>query len=205
MARRCKCGCRTEIKSASKCTNYMEKLGFATEECQQTAAITALSKVRAKNERKAKADKVKTEKADRARHTAAKNKVKTKAKWLAELQAVFNKYVRLRDAHLGCISCDKPKDWQGQWHASHYYSRGHSSSLRFNLWNVHKSCSVCNSHLSGNIGEYTPRLINKIGQDKFNWLLENKSSVRKYEVEWIKRAIKSARKAIRQMERRANN
>jgi hypothetical protein len=130
-----------------------------------------------------------------------KRKVKTKTKWLAEFQALFNKYVRLRDSHLGCISCDKTKDWQGQWHASHYYSRGHSSSLRFNLWNVHKSCSVCNSHLSGNIGEYTPAIIEKIGRGRFDYLLSHKSDITSFDIDWLERAIKITRKAIKRKEK----
>lgn len=134
-------------------------------------------------------------------HREAKERIKPKSKWLSELQAVFNKYVRLRDVNLGCVSCDKPSDWQGQWHASHYYSRGHSSSLRFNLWNCHKSCSICNNHLSGNIGEYTPKLIDKIGQERFDYLLGHKSDVASYDIEWIKRAIKIARKAVKRLEK----
>ena len=146
-------------------------------------------------------DQVK-QKADRAKHREAKERIKPKSKWLSELQSLVNKYVRLRDSKEGCISCDKPSAWSGQWHASHYYSRGHSSSLRFNLWNIHKSCSVCNSHLSGNIGEYTPRLISKIGQDKCDWLESHKSDVAAYDVEWIKRAIKIARRGIKRIESR---
>lgn len=154
---------------------------------------------------KAQKDKTKAQnikaKIKRAEHRAAKERVKPKAKWLAELQAVFNQYVRLRDIDQGCISCDKPKGWAGQWHASHYYSRGHSSSLRFNLLNCHKSCSVCNSHLSGNIGNYTPALIEKIGQSNFDYLLENKSKIKTYDVEWIKRAIRITKKAIKKRAR----
>lgn len=136
-------------------------------------------------------------KTDRKRMAKRREALKPKQKWLSELQAVFNEYVRLRDRDDCCISCARPKEWSGQWHASHYYSRGHSSALRFNLWNVHKSCSICNSHLSGNIGEYTPRLIEKIGQDRFDYLFEHKSDHSQYSVEWIKRAIKIARKAVR--------
>ena len=135
-------------------------------------------------------------------HKADKERIKPKAKWLAELQALVNKYVRLRDHAQGCISCDKPSSWTGQWHASHYHSRGHSSQLRFNLWNIHKGCSVCNSHLSGNIGQYTPRLIEKIGQEKVAWMESNKSQPKSYDVEWIKRAIKVTRKAIKREERK---
>ena len=140
------------------------------------------------------------QKAAKIQHKADKERIKPKSKWLAELQALVNKYVRLRDAAQGCISCDKPSSWDGQWHASHYHSRGHSSQLRFNLWNIHKGCSVCNSHLSGNIGQYTPKLIEKIGQTKMDWMEANKSQPKAYDVAWIKRAIRIARKGIKREE-----
>lgn len=144
---------------------------------------------------KAKAQRIKA-KRDRAQHKADKERIKPKAKWLSELQALVNEYVRLRDAADGCISCDKGPEWTGQWHCSHYFSRGHSSALRYNLWNMHKSCSVCNSHLSGNIEQYTPRLIEKIGQDRYEWLCDHKNDIANHDIEWIKRAIRITRKAI---------
>lgn len=130
-----------------------------------------------------------------------KETIKPKAKWLSELQSQVNKYVRLRDVNDGCISCDKTSDWQGQWHCGHYFSRGHSSSLRFNLWNMHRQCSACNNHLSGNIGEYTPKLISKIGMTRYNYLEAHKSDIKSYDIEWIKRAIKVAKKAIKRLEK----
>ena len=141
-------------------------------------------------------------KAERKIQRERKKAIKPRSKWLSELQAVVNKYVRLRDAGLGCVSCDKPPNWHGQWHASHYYSRGHSSALRFNLWNIHKSCSVCNSHLSGNIGEYTPRLVKKIGQERYDWLLSHKSDIAEYDIDWLERAIKVTKRAIKRLESR---
>ena len=130
-----------------------------------------------------------------------KESIKPKTKWLAELQAQVNKYVRLRDINDGCISCDKASDWVGQWHCGHYFSRGHSSSLRFNLWNMHKQCSVCNNHLSGNIGEYTPKLIDKIGMTRYKHLESHKSDIASYDIEWVKRAIKVAKKAVKRLEK----
>jgi hypothetical protein len=178
------------------CDGVIMPIGFF---CKVGHALDFANTKQAKARDKAlKAVKVKERKDTRLR----KESIKPKSKWLSELQNSFNKYVRLRDAKDGCISCDKPHDWRGQWHASHYFSRGHSSLLRFNLWNVHKSCSVCNSHLSGNIGQYTPRLINKIGQDKLDWLESRKSEVYSYDIEWIKRAIKVSRKAVKRLEKR---
>lgn len=157
---------------------------------------------RAKNLKKARIGTKKQVKANRKKHRADKERVKPKSQWLKELQALVNRYVRLRDVQGGCISCDKPNTWGGQWHASHYYSRGHSSALRYNLWNIHKSCQPCNAHLSGNIGNYTPRLLKKIGQYRFDWLEVNKGKATSYDVEWLKRAIKVARKAVKRLEGR---
>ena len=131
-----------------------------------------------------------------------KEKFKPLSEWLEELQKLVNKYVRLRDRLDGCISCPKTFDYSGQWHCSHYISRGASSYLRFNLWNMHKSCAQCNNSKSGNIVEYTPRLIEKIGMDKYNWIIENKSKPVKYNIEYIKRAKRVARKAIKRLEQR---
>jgi len=158
--------------------------------CDMNCAISY--GIESSNKLKAKKDKVKFK--------ARKEAVKPKSKWLSDLQSLVNKYVRLRDSNNGCISCDKDKYWNGQWHAGHYFSRGHSSSLRFNLNNIHRQCSVCNNHLSGNIGEYTPKLIDKIGQDKYDYLVEHKSDVANYDIDYIKRAIKVCRKAIKRIE-----
>jgi len=186
--------CRSELPS-KKDSDYWQEKGFCNIECM---SLHGLEKGRKALERKRKADELGIKK----RISDLRKKVKTKSEWLSELQVVFNKYIRLRDSNLGCISCDKASSWSGQWHASHYYSRGHSSFLRFNLWNVHKSCSVCNTHLSGNIGEYTPAIIKKIGQDRFDYLLSHKADIASFDIEWIERAIKITKKAIKRKEKK---
>jgi len=163
---------------------------FCSFECGKDYALIKSNAARQRLDNKAN-------KAAKVKHTADKERVKTKAKWLQELQVLVNQYVRIRDCNDGCISCDKGPTWGGQWHCSHYFSRGHSSSLRFNLWNMHKSCSVCNNHLSGNIESYTPKLIIKIGESKYNYMVRHKSDIRVYDVKWIRQAIKIARKAVK--------
>ncbi len=115
-----------------------------------------------------------------------KEQIKSRADYAKEAQAAINRYVRLRDAHLGCISCDKPASWQGQWHCSHFRSVGAAPHLRFNLLNMHKACSVCNNHLSGNIAGYRPRLIEKIGMERVEWLESNHSRAG-HDIEYLKR------------------
>lgn len=121
------------------------------------------AKQRAQKEARVKRDERKSFK-ERA------EKIKTRGMHLKELQAAFNAFVRLRDANEPCISCDRPATWDGQWHASHYRSVGSTPELRFNEFNVHRSCSICNNFLSGNIGSYRPRLIAKIGLAKVEWV-----------------------------------
>jgi len=105
---------------------------------------------------------------------AKKQKADFKAKDVKTLrkkaQELFNKYIRLRDAEDGCISCDKTKDWAGQWHASHFMTVGANPELRFNEDNAHKSCSVCNNYLSGNLANYRKRLEKKIGLERLEAL-----------------------------------
>ncbi len=84
----------------------------------------------------------------------------------AKAQKSFNEFIRLRDSDLGCISCDKTKDWQGQWHASHWKSRGARPDLAFNEDNAHKACSVCNNWLSGNPMPFREQLLVRIGADR---------------------------------------
>lgn len=110
------------------------------------------------------------ERAERKKTREAKERLKTRGDHLAELQAVVNLFIRLRDRNDGCISCDKPATWSGQWHASHFKSVGSHPGLRFNLLNIHKACSVCNKWKSGNYAGYKPRLEQKIGKEMVEWL-----------------------------------
>ena len=142
------------------------------------------------------------DKAFRKETKLRKDKAKTKSDYARELQVLVNKAVRLRDWDKGCVSCDKPASWHGQWHASHFYSVGHSSNLRFNMWNVHKACSVCNNWLSGNIDSYRPRLIERIGKEKVDWLDMNAKAICRRDIDWYKKAIRVAKKAVKRYERR---
>ena len=90
--------------------------------------------------------------------------LKTRSEWLKELQVIFNRFIRLRDAGLPCISCGHPDDGSRQRHASHYKSVGGNPALRFDSNNCFASCSICNNYLSGNLVPYRVALIAKVGQ-----------------------------------------
>ncbi|OBR52409.1 hypothetical protein A6456_10645 [Paraburkholderia tropica] len=131
--------------------------------CSVPCALAIAAKQKAQKAARAAKD-------ERKSIRVALEKAKTRGTHLKELQAAFNAFIRARDANDPCISCDRPATWDGQWHASHYRSVGSTPELRFNEFNVHRSCSICNNFLSGNIGSYRPRLIAKIGLEKVEWL-----------------------------------
>ncbi|WP_179179089.1 recombination protein NinG [Pseudomonas sivasensis] len=127
-----------------------------------------------------------------------KENLKSRADHLREAQAAVNEYVRLRDAHLPCISCDStPNDNDlmtgSRWDAGHYRSVGACPELRFEPLNIHRQCVKCNRNLSGNAVEYRIRLVQRIGAEKVAWL-EGLHPACKYTIEEIK-AIKTEYRA----------
>jgi len=102
-----------------------------------------------------------------------RQKLKTLSEYESEAKKSFQKYIRLRDEHLNCISCGTPK--AKTWHGSHFYSANLYSGLIFNENNVHKSCDYCNIFLHGNLLEYRKGLIERYGIN-FVTELENLSA-----------------------------
>ncbi|WP_460156271.1 recombination protein NinG [Pseudomonas sp. S2_H10] len=136
-----------------------------------------------------------------------KEKLKSRADHLREAQTAVNEYVRLRDAHLPCISCDSlPSDHDlitgSRWDAGHYRSVGACPELRFEPLNIHRQCVKCNRNLSGNAVEYRIRLVKRIGADKVNWL-EGLHSARRYTVDEIKAIKAEYRAKTRELKGRA--
>ena len=150
-------------KKCRVCPRYFTPMRSTQKVCGPACAMALVGMDRAK---KAAREAREERKANRE----ARERVKTRGTHLRELQAAFNAWVRARDAGQPCISCGRPAEWEGQWHASHFRSVGSTPELRFNPLNVHKACSVCNNFLSGNIGAYRPRLIEKIGLEQVEWI-----------------------------------
>ena len=104
---------------------------------------------------------------DAKAHREAKVKAKTKAQWMKEAQAAFNKFIRIRDGN-HCISCGKQSS--GQIHGGHYRTTKAAPELRFNELNCHSQCAQCNNYLSGNLVSYRKNLVAKIGIELVEWI-----------------------------------
>lgn len=130
--------------------------------------------------------KVEKRKEEAKRDRARKDALKSRSDWLREVQVEFNRMIRFRDLLAGyhCISCDT-SNHKVKLNAGHFLSVGAHPELRFEESNVHLQCEKCNSYLSGNISAYRPRLIERIGQDKVDWL-EGPHEPKKWSIDELK-------------------
>lgn len=164
---------------------------WCSPECGVKLAQTTLVKFRER-------EKAKQEKEERVKIKAVRERLKTRSERLKDLQDVFNRFVRLRDKDLPCISCGRYH--QGQWHAGHYRSVGACPELRFNEDNCHRQCSVCNNHKSGNAIEYRINLVTKIGVERVEFLERKDHPPLKLTDDEIKALIKVYKAKCKELE-----
>ncbi len=112
-------------------------------------------------------------------------------------QREVNKYIRTRDKHEPCISCQMPPGFRIE--AGHYRSSGNNGAIRFHTLNIHAQDHKCNCHMSANLVPYRENLIKKIGLEKVEWL-ESQTQPRKYTVEYLQKLIRVFRKKIKKIE-----
>jgi hypothetical protein len=149
--------------------------------------VCTKTKLALKNLEKIKKEKVKKQKED----------LLTLQDYLKLAQQVFNKYVRLRDEGLVCISCQKPPRKKN---CGHYFSQGGHSNVRFDEMNCHLQCEHCNSFLSGNLIEYGNNLIERIGKDEFELLRNRAYETRKWTKDELKKLIAEYKLKIKEHE-----
>jgi len=148
-------------------------------------------------------EKKRTDKEEKQSWTKEKKERKeailTYSEWLEIFQKVFNTYIKLRDGK-NCISCGTQKETT-QYAAGHFFSVGGFPNVRFDEDNVHSQCNkYCNMHLSANIIEYRPKLIEKIGIERFEALeLRARTSTLKLSIPEIKEKIQEYKEKIKQL------
>lgn len=132
----------------------------------------------------------------RRKNKALKDKIKTYSEWQKDLQKLVNKFVSLRDKGKPCISCDKP-DTGVKRDAGHFWSQGGNPSVRFDLDNIHGQCVHCNRDKHGNLLEYRPRLIERIGRERFDELEQRRNTPLKLQLSEIKDQIELFKQMIK--------
>ena len=179
---------RTRKCAIKECRLPFEPRSMSHVCCSPVCAMGHIELQRVKKERKERQEGLK--------------RLRTRSDYAELAQKAVNRYVNLRDREKPCVSCGKPAAAGGVRNASHFKSVGSNSALRFHLWNIHTSCYRCNVELSGNLGEYYPRLIERIGAAKVEFLQYAKRE-RRYEVDELQRIQRIFTKKAKRLERRA--
>jgi hypothetical protein len=94
--------------------------------------------------------------------------LKDRSYQLKQAQTAFNAFIRERDRLLPCIDCGRFD--VSQWHAMHFKTRGAYPELAFVEDNCHRGCSQCNQHGHHGTARYRENLVNKIGEERVEWL-----------------------------------
>jgi hypothetical protein len=132
-----------------------------------------------------KKEKVKKQKKE---HRELKQSMLTHKDYIKMLQVVFNTFIRTRDKDEKCISCGTRK--AVQYAAGHFWATTYQY-LRFNEDNVHKQCNKnCNMMKSGNLLEYRPRLVKRIGLERVEALDNDRHKMLDLSIPEIKDLIK---------------
>ncbi|MDE2000778.1 MAG: recombination protein NinG, partial [Burkholderiales bacterium] len=143
-------------------------------------------------------------KAERMADRAKREKLKTRSDWMKDAQKQFNKYVRLRDRGLGCISCGSilvlERAIGGGYDCGHFRSVGSAPHLRFDPRNAAGQCKQCNRYGAGMVVEYRKGLINRHGVE-FVESLESDQSSRKYTIEDLKQIRDTYRAKCKELEK----
>lgn len=185
--RKC-CGCKDRFSRDLDSWRRSPVGQFHSSDCQIDYARAQVAKQQAK--RQAKADRQK-----KTDFNELKKKVKHDLKWWEKkAQATFNKYIRLRDADLPCISCGAQNY---RITAGHYKTVGAHPELRYHPMNAHGQCWWnCNKNKSGNIVNARIGIIARHGEGVVD-LLESHHKSKNYKINhleiidrWYKRKIK---------------
>jgi len=160
MVRRCKCGCKTELMSAAKCSDYFEKKGYVN---VSHMALHGLAKSAKKKQQDQKSKNISFKK------EFQKSDVKTRK---AAAKEWCHRYIRIRDQGRPCICCGRPLG--EKYDAGHFLESGNNSILRYHEDNIHAQSVYCNQYKGGNSDDYEGRLRIKIGDERVDYLLANK-------------------------------
>lgn len=180
-----------------KCSN--DKGFFRPEEgtpdyvkwCSESCKKAIIAKALAKEQEKRKRAQERAKKVQKKKDKTRLNELKPISHWLTETQKVFNEFIKFKQAGQPCISCGTTRNIQ--YCAGHYRTRGAAGHLRFDERNVHRQCNKrCNLELSGNIANYRPRLIEKIGLEAVE-ALENDNKPKS----WTREELEEIRKVYR--------
>lgn len=133
-----------------------------------------------------------------------KSKKPNLAKLKRKLQDVFNRYIRLRDCGgvnggACCISCKTYLPF-ARTQAGHFWSVGAYPAVRFDERNVHVQGACCNTYRHGNLLEYQIWLIEKIGEEEYDQLKQDRNRAAKFTTYELEAMIQEYTEKVKALE-----
>jgi hypothetical protein len=133
------------------------------------------------------------EKKAKREHKEKLEKLKGRKEWEKDAARWFNKWVRLRDAHLPCISCGRTElTYLETWDCGHFRTVGSAKHMQFIEDNAHKQCSTDNRGSEKYIQKrervakaYEENLRLRIGNERVD-AVKNDNTQRHYTIEDFK-------------------
>jgi len=133
-----------------------------------------------------------------------KDALKPRAKWLAECQAIVNRYVRVKALARGdgCYTCSATPEQKfgGTYDAGHFRSVGSAPHLRYWMPQIKLQCIPCNRHKGGMALAFRAALVREHGQE---WVeqLEARHEVAKFDIPYLTRLKRVLGKRLRRLEK----
>jgi len=140
---------------------------------------------------------------ERKNYRERKEKLKTRAQWIADAQRAFNQFIRTRDlaAGYGCIDCGKPFEPNkpgGSVDAGHFLSRGSAPHLRFDERNCFAQRKNCNMPGGATREAFRAGVEARIGVEELKALEADQSSP-KWTIDDLKEIIATYREKTRKL------
>ena len=155
-------------KKCKVCLDKFAPVQFAQVVCNYKCAIVHSNNLKANKQKK----EWNEEKA------ILRDKLKTLGQYEQDAKTSFQKWVRMRDKALPCISCGVKET--ELFDGGHYFKAEIFSGLIFDERNCHKQCRKCNRFLNGNELQYRSGLIERYGINFVEQLESESNSKRDY-------------------------
>lgn len=108
---------------------------------------------------------------------------------------IVHAFVRERDKGLNCISCGC--GWNPSFQAGHHYKSETFETLKYHLDNISGQCFYCNNRLEGNFDNYALNLPKRIGQERYNALVQLAEKDKHFSKVWDVDSLKAIQLEIK--------
>ena len=112
---------------------------------------------------------------------------------------LVSKYIRLKEKGI-CFTCGAVKDWK-ETHCGHFLHQAKTSKLAYERKILHCQCVKCNNFLSGNLLEYTVKMVKLHGLKQVEKWKREAKWVYKWKREELEKLIEEYKIKIKALER----